>query len=237
MSLKAGFAEVDITPPVGIEKIGWKKKIVSDRVLDPLYARAAVFSSAGGQVAFVQLDTLSIRWTQVAEIRRGISERFGFPGGCVMVAATHNHAGPAVANVGDARRDDAYVAALVEKAVSAFGRALEDSREAQIGVGSCFEFNVAYNRRVIMRDGTVRTQGTFDDPSALCMEGPVDPEVAVLAARGRSGELLGAIVNFACHPVHHGGETSLSAGFPGALAGQMKSRGCPITMFLNGASG
>ena len=29
MSLKAGFAEVDITPPVGIEKIGWKNALLT----------------------------------------------------------------------------------------------------------------------------------------------------------------------------------------------------------------
>ena len=68
--LRAGFAEVDITPPVGTLKIGWKKEIVSDRVLDPLFARAAVVESVEGSMAFIQLDTLSIRWTQVSDIRQ-----------------------------------------------------------------------------------------------------------------------------------------------------------------------
>ena len=61
--------------------------------------------------------------------------------------------------------------------------------------------------------------------------------VAVLAARGRDGTPLGLIVNFACHACHHGGEKSLSAGYPGALAGEMQSRGFPVTLFLNGAAG
>jgi hypothetical protein len=69
------------------------------------------------------------------------------------------------------------------------------------------------------------------------VEGPIDPEVAVIAARGRGGEWLGAAVNFACHPTHHGGETGLSAGFPGTLAAEMKARGFPVTLFLNGACG
>ncbi|GAG34883.1 unnamed protein product, partial [marine sediment metagenome] len=58
--MRAGFAEIDITPPVGILKMGWLKRIVSDRVLDPLYARAAVFEHEGARVGFIQLDTLSI---------------------------------------------------------------------------------------------------------------------------------------------------------------------------------
>ncbi len=237
MAFRIGFAETEITPPVGTMKIGWKKVIVSDRVLDPLFARAVIMESSGQRAVFIQLDTLSIRWTQVSDIRRKISERFDFPGEKVMVAATHNHAGPAVANCGDVQRDDDYIQTLVEKIVSMFGMAFDNMQEAEVGFGSCFEFNVAYNRRVIMRDGTVRTHGRFTDPDALCMEGPIDPEIFVLAARNKSGGLLGSIVNFACHPAHHGGGTELSGGFPGVLAGIMKSRGCPITLFLNGASG
>ncbi len=242
--MHAAFAEVDITPPLGTRKIGWLKLLVADRVLDPLFARVAIIASAGTQIAFVQLDTLCVRWTQTTDIRRRIEERYGFPGGNIMVAATHNHAGPAVATVGDVERDDAYVETLVTKVVETFGRALEGLVEAELGFGSGFEFNVAHNRRVIMRDGTVRTHGRFSDPLALCLEGPIDPEVAVMAARRKdvgakqsASPLLGIVVNFACHPTHYGSNGTLSAGYPGALAAEMKSRGCPVTLFLNGASG
>ena len=236
MTLRAGFAETDITPPVGTHKIGWLRDIVSDRVLDPLCARAAVFEADGARVGFVVLDTLSVRWTTVAEIRRRCALKH------LMVSATHNHAGPAVANAGDVRRDEGYVQTLVDKVVDLVDTALGNMQPAEAGFGWCFEFGVGYNRRVVMRDGTVRTHGTFADPQALCIEGPVDPEVAVLGVRGRDGRLLGALVNFACHPTHHGGETALSGGFPGVLARQMAARGsaargCPVTLYLNGASG
>jgi hypothetical protein len=237
VGIRAGFAESDITPPLGTRKIGWLRVIVADKVLDPLFARVAVIESARERVAFVQLDTLCVRWTTVADVRERVKDAYGFPGQNVMVAATHNHAGPAVANVGDVPRDDAYVETMVQKVVSAFGQALESAQEAEVGFASVAEFGVAWNRRVIMRDGTVRTHGTFNDPNALCLEGPVDPEVAVLAARKRGGELLGAIVDFTCHPAHHGGSTELSGGFPGVLASEMRRRGCPVTLYLNGASG
>lgn len=237
MALKVGFAETDITPPVGTHKIGWKKDIVSDRVLDPLFARTAVLECAGEKVAFVQLDTLSIRWSQVSDIRQRIAQMYAFPARSIMVAATHNHAGPAVANAGDVKRDDAYIQSLVTKVVFMFGQVLTNMQEAEIGFGNSFEFDVAYNRRVIMRDGSVRTHGKFTAPGALCIEGPIDPELAVMVARTKAGKLLGAIVNFTCHPTHHGSEGALSAGFPGVLAMQMKSRGCLVTPYLNGASG
>ncbi|UCH34697.1 MAG: hypothetical protein JSV65_19625 [Armatimonadota bacterium] len=237
MSTQAAFAEVDITPPLGTKKIGWLKEIVGDSVLDPLFARAAVIQSGAAGIAFIQLDTLSIRWTTTNEIRRRIEQRCGFPGASVMAAATHNHAGPAVATTGEVPRDDAYIEMMVSRIVDMFCAALDNLQPAEIGIASAFEWNVAHNRRVVMRDGTVQTHGRFPDPNALYIEGPIDPEVAVLAARSSNGEMLGAIVNFACHPTHHGPEPGFSAGFPGVLAREMKSRGCPVTLFLNGASG
>jgi hypothetical protein len=127
---------------------------------------------------------------------------------------------------------------LVDRVVAVFGSALANRRQAEIGFGRCFEFRVAHNRRVVMRDGTARTHGNFSDPQALYVEGPIDPEVAVLAARSLDdGKLLGVLVNFTCHPTHHGGDTALSAGYPGALADELKSRGCGVPLFLQGASG
>ncbi len=233
---KAGFAETEITPPIGTEKAGWIRKIVPDRVTDPLFVRAAAFENGQGRIGFIALDTLSVRWTQTAEIRRRIESEHGFPGAAVMVAATHNHAGPAIGNIGEARRDEAYVETLIARAVSAFGQALAAREEAEIGFGSVFDFDVAHNRRVVMRNGTVRTHGKFTN-GALCLEGPIDPEVAVIAARRPGGGWLGGLVNYACHPTHLGGGPEFSGGFPGVLAAEMKKRDCPVTLFLNGPCG
>jgi neutral ceramidase len=238
MVLEAGFAEIEITPPLGTHKIGWLKDIVSDEVLSPLYARVAVFRTASRGVAFVQLDTLFIAWPEVVAIRQGVEQAYGFSGAHVMVAATHNHAGPAVTHAGDVPKDEVYAQHLVSQAVDAFGQAMAQLKGVELGQGRCFEWGVAHNRRMVMRDGTVRTHGTFDDPEALYLEGPIDPEVAVIAARSATtGSVIGALVNFACHPTHHGGDGAIDAGFPGALACELRGRGCPVTLFLNGASG
>ena len=236
-TLRAGFAERDITPPIGSHKIGWLEDIVVEAIHDPLHARAAVFERGDGRIGFVQLDTLSIRWTTTQDIRRRIEAQYGFPGDHVMVSATHNHGGPAVANCGAVPRDDAYLAELTRKCVEAFGEALEARREVQLGFHHVYEFDVAANRRVVMRDGTVKTHGVFTDPEAAYVEGPIDPEVAVLAARNADGALLGALVNFSCHPTHLGDGTEFTAGYPGVLAQEMKKRGCPVTLFLTGACG
>ncbi|MBW3624679.1 MAG: hypothetical protein KY468_14845 [Armatimonadetes bacterium] len=237
MPIKTGFAEADISPPPGTMKLGWIKEIVIDRALDPIFARAAVLETPESSLAFVQLDLLCIQWEDVSDLRRRIEERYGFPGEAVMVAATHNHAGPAVMPLGEVPRDAAYVESMIEKAVAMFGEALASLTYAQVGIASVHQWHLSHNRRMVMRDGTVQTHTGYGRPDALYVEGPIDPEVAVLAARDRDGKLLGALVNFACHPTHHGGDTLLSGGFPGALAREMKARNCPVTLFLNGAAG
>ena len=239
MPMTAGFAEVDITPSLGTHKIGWLKVIVGDHVLDPLFARVCVLRGAGGEpVAFVQLDTLSVGRKQVADIRRRVEAAHGVPGRNILVAATHNHAGPAVVRAGEVKADPAYVESLTGKVLAAFGVAMANQEEVEVAFAHRHSHALTNNRRVVLRDGTVRTHGTFDDPASLCLEGPVDPEVAVLAVRERhAGKVIGCLVNYASHPAHHGGGTAFSAGWPGVFAGEMKRAGVRFPMFFNGALG
>jgi hypothetical protein len=237
--LKAGFVDVDITPRLGTKKIGWLKEIVPTRVANPLFARAAVFETPRQRLAILSLDTLFVRTEETAAIRRGVEQKHGFPGANLLVAATHNHGGPAVAECGDVRVDEGYCASMVDRCVKAIGDAIRRTEDAEIAFGSRALFGVGFNRRVIMRDGTVRTHGTFEDANALCLEGPIDPELSVLAVRRTAGgrDLLGAVVNYANHPTDHGGDDCFSAGWPGVLQDRMKQHGCPQTLFLNGAYG
>ncbi len=199
--LQTGFSEIDITPPLGTFKIGWLKRIVCEEILAPLYARVAVFRSDVEQVAFVQLDTLFIARSEVVAIRNGVEKAYSFPGDHVMVSATHNHAGPAVAQAGDVPKDDTYAGDLVTKVITAFGLALDNMQDVEVGFNHVFEWHVAYNRRVVMRDGTVRTHGNFNDPESLFIEGPIDPEVAVLAVRDTAPQAVGCAGEF-CLPPH-----------------------------------
>ena len=59
---RAGFAEADITPRAGSDKLGWLKRIIGDVVLNPLCAHIAVFEADGHRVAVISLDLLSIRF-------------------------------------------------------------------------------------------------------------------------------------------------------------------------------
>lgn len=234
---RAGFGEVDITPPPGSPRQGWNSKLTGDAVRDPIHARAAAFDVGGGPpVVFVQLDVAMILSADATALRARIRKEHGVDPARVMVTATHNHTGPAMMNEG-LPRSEAWIATMIEKSSTAVGLALAARVEARAGVGRGLNAEVAYNRRVLMRDGTARTHGSFKDPDALAFEGPIDPEVGVLAARGKDGGLLGALVTYACHPGHKGGDPIFSAGYPGVLAARLKEKGVPITLYLQGACG
>ena len=235
---EAGFAEVDVTPPLGTPRQGWNASMRAERVLDPIMARAAVFRRGDGPpLAILSLDIALIGAADAAAIRRRARAEHGVEPGRLLVAATHNHAGPAVLDEA-LPRDERWIEQLIAGATAAVGKAWASRVEAEVAVGSAFVFNVAANRRVLRRDGTARTHGGFRDPMSLAVEGPIDPELGVLAVRARAGgAMLGLLANYACHPTHHGGDAVFSAGYPGAFCRELRASGVPVALFLQGAAG
>ncbi len=61
--MKAGSAEIDITPPVATHQIGWIIDIAMEEIADPLLARVAMIESGESAVAFIQPDTVCAGWT------------------------------------------------------------------------------------------------------------------------------------------------------------------------------
>lgn len=78
---------------------------------------------------------------------------------------------------------------------------------------------VAFNRRFILRDGTVKTHaGRWDMPYIMQAEGPVDPEVGVMLFVNDKGARIAALLHHTCHPGHGCGGLRVTAGWPGACA-------------------
>ena len=238
MTLCAALTEVDITPEVPIEKAGWLHRVMGEKILDPIYARVLILESNGVRIGFVSLDLLSVRWTQVGQIRAA-AERCGIPKTNLMVAATHSHAGPAIVSAGETKRDDKYIEFMVARIGQAIEKAVSSLAPAKIGITSGIEGRISFIRRFIMKDGSTRTHAPALSPEIRCHEGVIDPELGVLCVKDLKDNILGFAVNFTCHPTHHGGDNLISAGYPGQLSLELKKAfgcGC-VTVFLNGAFG
>src|SRR4051795_8063279 len=88
---KAGFAERDITPSIGMEVPGGYGKAFSKRIHDPCKVRAAVFESSGKRMVLIGIDALFVPRFVVLQAREKIERLCGIPGGNVMIGASHSH--------------------------------------------------------------------------------------------------------------------------------------------------
>jgi neutral ceramidase len=238
MPTQVAFGETDITPPLGTQLGGWLDVArPAETVRDPVYARIVILDNGDARMAIVSLDLLSIRGSDVVDLRRRIQARASVPSANTMIAATHNHAGPAIVTIGPYGRDDAYLEWLKEAVADMAADASARLEPAEVGISSAFEARYCHNRRWVTRDGGVITQPGVANPDVLYCEGPVDTELGVLCARGADGSVLGYVANWTCHPVHPYDMRTVTASWPGALARSVRERDDAPCVVLNGAFG
>ena len=254
-AVRTGFAERDISPEIGMERPGGYGKGYHQKFHDACKARAVVFDDGSDVVAMVGLDALFIREPQVIEIRRRISEKTGIAPGAVLIGASHSHSsGPtgmvlpgefdhADALVQDlayeqsSAADPKYLEIMVNGIVEAVTEAFETRADLRIGFGRGEEGSAVFNRRWRMKNGLSFTHPRNGNPDMVEPAGPIDPEVGVIGAWNEAGELVGCVVNFACHATTS--PAGISANYPWAIEKVIRgSFGDKVTVvFLNGASG
>ncbi|HUT89793.1 MAG TPA: hypothetical protein VMY37_09870 [Thermoguttaceae bacterium] len=255
-AMKAGFAERDITPELGMEKPGGYGKSYHRSLHDPCKVRAAVFDDGTHRVAIVGIDALVIHRPQVLAARKAIQEKCGIPPEHVLIAASHSHSSGPTGMILPGQYDEApeFVrmlayeksscadAGYLEKVVGAIIEAVceaDGSRvEARCGVGSGIEDTVAFNRRFRMKNGLSHTHPGQGNPDVVEPAGPTDPEVGVIGVWNTEGKLIGCVVNFACHATTSPGGISANYIYylEQAVRGGMAAEDC-VVVFVNGASG
>lgn len=236
--LQVGFARVDMTPPVGSEIPGGFNKKLSKGVHDALFAEAAVFINEGVQVAIVGIDLIMIPDDVVADARQQAAGRCGVPGKNILIAASHTHSGGPIVDCLGSESDPAYCTSVATWIADAVVEAAENAVPARVSVGVGHEDSVSFNRRFKMKDGSVKTHPGKMNPDIIEPEGPMDPDVAVIAAEDLDGKLLGCVVNHALHGTLIGGLLS-SADWPYYLRKTIRG-GVDAdigVVFVNGACG
>ncbi len=254
-TLRAGAAEVDITPAPGTQLAGMIGMYRPAQVrLDPIHARALVLESDDTRVCLVSLEALAVsnEWTR--EIRRRAQERFGLTPEAVMLHAVQNHAAPMIG----ARLDKAhcdwlpegadwllndsgdYAPFAAERILDAIGLAMEALQPVAVAAGRGMNDRVAFNRRFILRDGTAATHPSpAQVPNILGREGPIDPEVGIVTFTDLSLRPVAMLLHHTCHPVHGVSRRYVSSGWPGAWAREVAAAhgpGC-VPLVINGCCG
>jgi hypothetical protein len=128
---------------------------------------------------------------------------------------------------------------LISTPVDAIVQAQAACAPVALEIGSAVqEPPVSFNRRFVMRDGSVRTWMTLDHPDVIRPAGPIDPEIGLLAIRSPNGEPRGILSNFALHLDTVSG-SKWSADYPAFIAQSLrKSLGSDvISVFGTGCCG
>jgi hypothetical protein len=153
-----------------------------------------------------------------AAIRDYAAKSVGTPPEAVLVAATHNHAGPIGLRAGMfSRLDPELSETLVSRVSGAIDDAWSKRLPAQLKAGSTTVDAVGMNRR---------------DPAW-----PIDPVLCVVLVDGDDGPIA-CLLNFACHAtVLSGSNLLLSAEFPGVACRIVEQATGAGAVYLNGACG
>jgi len=252
--LHAGAAMVDITPGMGIQLAGDIGRYrPTEEIHEKLYARAVVLESGGTEVCLLSLDLCATTNYWADEIRRRASERFGFKPEAIMFHVTQNHASPSLGHllVSDECTlipldfpwlrggDDRYNEPTVEKTLNAIDQAIQTLQPVTIHVGRGIDGRVAFNRRFVMRDGSVKTHPGRCNPDVLHVEGPIDPEVGVMTLTGANGTNVAMFLHHTCHPCHGYPHRYVISDWPGIWTEMMQPYGgeACVPLVVNGCCG
>ncbi len=220
-SLMVGMAEAEITPPLGFPIAGYYHERLADGTRDPLKAKAVVFRDGDQSAALVVADLTGISRDLCVEVRRKAAAAIGIDEANLVIAATHSHTAPDYTRhlydfLGEDPRDgEAYPAKLINGLVDAVKRASESVSAVDVTAGSATQQTpVSFNRRFVMKDGSVRTWQAMSNPEVVRAAGPIDPEIGLLMFRASGQEKpLGVISSFALHLDTVGGK-HWSADYP-----------------------
>lgn len=254
-TIKAGFAERDITPAIGMEQPGGYGKSYHTTFHDPCKVRVAVFDDGVKRVAMVGVDVLIIPRSVVLAAREQITKKCGIPGDAVMVGASHSHSSGPVGMIQPGELDFAselvkqlayeesscadpgYLQTVIKAIVDGVVWADKNKVPAQLGFAVGHEDKVAFNRRIRMKNGESWSHPGPGNPDSITYAGPIDPDVGVVAAWDAQDNLLGVMVNFSCHATTNPGGISANwiYDLERTVQGALHTR-APV-VFLQGACG
>ncbi|MDA1192491.1 MAG: neutral/alkaline non-lysosomal ceramidase N-terminal domain-containing protein [Candidatus Poribacteria bacterium] len=229
-SLRAGIAVTDITPPIGVDMTGYGGRPTGcTSIHDPIFARALVLQNDAKTLALVSFDTIGIDFDLRDEIRARVTEQTGIAPECLLLNASHTHAGPATETFrGLGELDAGYVASFVDRIVATVRKAATSLVPARIG-RTRVPAQIGMNRRQSV-GGAIHLG--FNE------KGVVVPHADVLRIDTADGELLATWFAHACHPTTVGGDNlAISAEWCGVAVNAVEAVCGGTAMFAQGCCG
>ncbi|KYZ65154.1 neutral/alkaline non-lysosomal ceramidase N-terminal domain-containing protein [Bacillus sp. GZT] len=225
---KVGVCKVDITPPIGIDFIGYHRETGINNIEERIYGTVFVFEKDEMKTVFISIDNIGMLVEDTNIIRERVASRLHVPFERITVVYTHTHSGPET--VGDHPLVKSYKTILVNNVVHGAVTANNNLKRCEIGWGVTTG-DIGVNRRERTSDGRAKMGTNID--------GVVDNRIGMLAIRNaETKELSGIVVFCTAHPnVLKGDSDVLSADYPG-MTREVLERivNCPV-MIVQGAAG
>ena len=235
-SIKAGFARLDITPPLGVRLGGYYFERKAEGVLDPLYVNGLAFSDGEHTAVVLVCDLLGIYNDQAREWPRQIARELGLPEDAMFICHIHTHTGPVICGVREPS-DPQYDEWIYRRLKDAAVMAINDCKpivSIHAAEGDCP--GVAFCRRYKMKDGRYQTWASYCDPDIVGYASEADESLRLVRIAREGGDEL-ALVNFQLHPDTISGNL-ISADWPGIVRDRIEAAKAGTKMvFLDGAEG
>lgn len=225
INAKAGWAEVDITPPLGLPMGGRGPRYApGTEVLDPLVAQALVLEDrAGNRTLWISLDLIGLSYARSAALRYELAAITGIPYNAIVLNFAHTHSGPMV-------NFEKYPGYLEEPAdLMAYHyelrlNILQVTRQAVTALQP-----VAITLHQGISDLGINRRRRLDTGAIALApnpEGAYNPDLWVLDIRGIDNVERCILFNIGCHPVivYSYAWQGISADYPGACRHELKKQ-------------
>lgn len=235
-NLKAGFSRGNINPPMGIPIKGYYKPRFAEAILDDLEVNALALQCGDVKTILMTVDHCGLEQEITDLFRKVASESTGVLAENIFISATHTHTAPDI----KLDTEDVLVAEytkFVERRIADIAKfAVDDLKDAKMGFGQGVAKNVAFVRRYLMKDGSIKTNPGVNNPDIVRPIGEIDDSVNVMRFDREGADTI-VFVNFANHPDVVGG-SKISADWPGMLRKDVeKIIDGTKCIFFNGAQG
>lgn len=212
---RAGAARSCITPQLGSHIVGYFTDRIAADVHDDLYAKAIVLENDDTCIALVVCDLIALFKEDIEVMRERASLLTRIPKENIFVSCTHTHYAPSTVPALGTPRDEEYMETAMERIADSVKLAQTRLRPAEAGIASVDVPGETFNRRWIMKDGTVRMNPGYQNPDAVRPVGPTDPQLLVLALRDGERRPIGLLANYSLHYVGGPYAESISADYFG----------------------
>ncbi|MHB9132595.1 MAG: hypothetical protein ACYDBB_16115 [Armatimonadota bacterium] len=227
--MQAGFAKINVTPPLGMPMEGLGQQGGIQAIRDDLFIRALYLSHHGEEVLIIGCDLLFFTRPQIDRLKGCIGRAVGLPPQRILINNSHNHSGPRMtpwAYTGDVNPF------YFEQVEASFARVAGAAQSAQRPVtlwAGMTRTALPVSRRKIGADGKAEwapsQQGAICDALPICVLKDAEDQVVCL------------LFSVSCHPsIWY--ELEITAEYPGVATRILNQHfNTEGSLFLQGTGG